>query len=167
MQEWFASRLHLMAESLAEASGNDGPDGKAPEPLPMVGFGYGKEGGGVYGCSHSYILLCWSCVPEANARETPVLPEKHQMSVLLEKCQGNASTARETPVLPGKCQCCQGNASVARETPMLPENYQCCQRNTNIACPLQAWLSPRSLHLSFLMQLTDRKFQSTVVLFGF
>ena len=32
-----------MAESLAEASGNDGPDGKAPEPLPMVGFGYGKE----------------------------------------------------------------------------------------------------------------------------
>ena len=121
----------------------------------------------VYGCSHSYILLCWSCVPEANARGTPVLPEKHQMSVLLEKCQGNASTARETPVLLGKCQCCQGNASVARETPVLPENYQCCQRNTNIACPLQAWLSPRSLHFSFLMQLTDRKFQSTVVLFGF
>ena len=116
----------------------------------------------------------------------PVLPGKCQYS------QKNTSVAREMPGLivnsvnhqccQEKCQCCQRNTSVAREMPVLPEKHQCCQKTTSVArkTPVlpqkhQYCLSTASLAVTqepsaliplvTPMQLTDRKFQSTVVLF--
>ena len=40
-QEWFASRLHRMADGLAETGSDQGPDGKASDQLPTVR----REGG--------------------------------------------------------------------------------------------------------------------------
>ena len=81
VQEWFASRLHQMADSLAEASGNDGPDGKAPDPLPVVGFEYGKEEFVVFMDVH---IIISSCVGHVYLR---LMPEKHWCCWRSIKCQ--------------------------------------------------------------------------------